>query len=78
MSALAPKLSEEATDREIRLIFLAFDRDKDNVISINDLRFVMGITGRAHSAEELDAIMKELDIDGDGVVTRKYFPVASH
>jgi Ca2+-binding EF-hand superfamily protein len=56
---------------------MAFDRNKDQVISIDDLRFVMEITGRTHSTEELNAMIRELDVDGDGVATCKCLPLAS-
>ncbi|KAH8588026.1 hypothetical protein B0O99DRAFT_677701 [Bisporella sp. PMI_857] len=64
------------TDNEIQICIQRIDTHDTGTINfegINDLRSVMGITGRAHSTEELDAIMKELDMDGDGVVTQSDF-----
>lgn len=72
MLAFAPILSREASNREIQLLFIAFDKDKDEVISIDNLRYVMEITGQSLSTEELHAIMQELDVDGDSVVTCEF------
>ena len=69
MLTLAPIVKEHASDRDVRQAFRVFDRDNDGVISLNELLFVMNILGQRLIAEQLNAIMKELDFDGDGVVT---------
>jgi Ca2+-binding EF-hand superfamily protein len=66
---MASSLKEKASDRDIRQDFMVFDRDNDGVISLDDLRFVMDIIGERLCHEQLKAVMKEADFDGDGVVT---------
>jgi Ca2+-binding EF-hand superfamily protein len=69
MSMMASTVEKKVSDREIHQAFMVFDRDNDGVISPNELRFVMDIVGERLSDDQLKAIMKEADIDGDGVIT---------
>lgn len=73
MSTIASCVKKKASDREIRQAFMVFDRDNDGVISPNELRFVMDIIGEPLSDEQLNAVMKEADFDGDGAITCTYF-----
>lgn len=70
---MAPLVKEKASDRDIRQVFMVFDRDNDGVISPDELRFVLDITGERLSHEQLKAVMKEADFDGDGAVTYSDF-----
>ncbi|KAH9208066.1 calmodulin 3, isoform CRA_b [Leptodontidium sp. 2 PMI_412] len=73
MSMMASCVKKKASDREIRQAFMVFDRDNDGVISPNELRFVMDIIGEPLSDEQLNAVMKEADFDGDGAITYRDF-----
>lgn len=57
-----------------------FDKNNDGLISSNELRHVMTSLGERLSEEEVDDMIKEADLDGDGQVnyegeprTRLYF-----
>lgn len=45
-----------------------FDKDKDGLISSSELRHVMTNLGERLSEEEVDDMIKEADLDGDGMV----------
>lgn len=45
-----------------------FDKNNDGLISSNELRHVMTSLGERLSEEEVDDMIKEADLDGDGQV----------
>jgi calmodulin len=77
MASMASSVKEEASDRDIRQAFMVFDRDNDGVISPDELRFVMDIVGERLSHEQLKAVMKEADLDGNGAITCMHFTSCS-
>ena len=55
-------------EEEIREAFRAFDKDGNGFISAADLRHVITNLGEKLTDEELDEIIRETDINGDGQV----------
>ncbi|KAI4501129.1 hypothetical protein M0802_003932 [Mischocyttarus mexicanus] len=53
---------------ELREAFRVFDKNKDGLISSKELRHVMTNLGEKLSEEEVDDMIKEADLDGDGMV----------
>ena len=51
-----------------REAFKIFDRNKDGMISLQELKKVTDILGTVLSKEEVDDFMKEADKDGDGTL----------
>jgi calmodulin len=49
-------------------IFRVFDKNNDGLISSIELRHVMTNLGEKLSEEEVDDMIKEADLDGDGMV----------
>ena len=49
--------------------FRFFDKDNDGSISKSELRQVMQKFGELLTEEEIDAMIEEADIDGDGEIT---------
>lgn len=45
-----------------------FDKNKDGLISSSELRHVMTSLGEKLSDEEVDDMIREADLDGDGMV----------
>lgn len=45
-----------------------FDKDKDGYISAGELRYVMTNLGEKLTDEEVQEMIKEADLDGDGLV----------
>lgn len=48
--------------------FRVFDKNNDGLISSTELRHVMTNLGERLSEEEVDDMIKEADLDGDGMV----------
>lgn len=48
--------------------FRVFDKNNDGLISSTELRHVMTNLGERLSDEEVDDMIKEADLDGDGMV----------
>lgn len=48
--------------------FRVFDKNNDGLISSTELRHVMTNLGEKLSEEEVDDMIKEADMDGDGMV----------
>ena len=58
---------------ELREAFEIFDRDKDGFITIKELGEVMKNLGQAPTESELQDIINEIDIDGNGNIDFKEF-----
>lgn len=52
----------------IREAFRVFDRDGNGYITAEEFRYFMTHMGEQFSDEEVDEIIAEVDIDGDGQV----------
>ena len=57
-----------STQDEIREAFKVFDKDGNGYISASELRHVMTNLGEKLTDEEVDEMIKEADVDGDGKV----------
>ncbi|KAL5205958.1 hypothetical protein ABZP36_034167 [Zizania latifolia] len=55
-------------DEELRESFKVFDKDQDGLISAAELRHVMISLGEKLTDEEVDQMIREADLDGDGQV----------
>ncbi|XP_007518847.1 calcium-binding protein 4 [Erinaceus europaeus] len=70
---MGPKLREETAHmlgvRELRIAFREFDRDLDGRITVAELReAVPALLGEPLAGPELDEMLREVDLDGDGTV----------
>lgn len=64
------------SEKQMRAIFKMFDRDGNGFITANELSHSMEKLGHELSAEELTAMIKEADSDGDGQISFDEFCVA--
>ena len=69
MEAIVKKISEPDHDDEIEKSFKLFDKNKDDYLDIEDLKYVADLIGETMSQEELNEMIKEADQDKDGKVT---------
>ena len=60
--------SPQDEEQELRDSFRVFDKNGDGFISAAELRQVMTALGEKLSDEEVDEMIREADIDGDGRV----------
>lgn len=65
---MSKKMKETDTEEEIKEAFKVFDRDDNGFISAAELRHVMTNLGEKLSDEEVDEMVREADIDGDGQI----------
>ena len=66
--AMAKREKKKGSEEEIRDTFRAFDKDGNGFITAPELRHVMLNLGVDLSDEEIEEMIKEADIDGDGEV----------
>ena len=68
LTMMSRKMTECDHDEEIREAFRVFDKDGNGFISAAELRHVMTNLGEKLTDEEVDEMVQEADIDGDGQV----------
>ncbi|CAL5416233.1 unnamed protein product [Camellia sinensis] len=66
-------LKETDAEEELKEAFKVFDKDQNGYISANELRHVMINLGEKLTDEEVDQMIKEADLDGDGQVNYEEF-----
>ncbi|KAK6171162.1 hypothetical protein SNE40_019410 [Patella caerulea] len=67
------KLKETDSDEELREAFRVFDKDGNGYISAHELRHVMTNLGEILTDHEVNEMIKEADLDGDGLVNYEDF-----
>ncbi|PSR91041.1 Calcium-binding protein [Actinidia chinensis var. chinensis] len=60
--------SRAQIEEEMKQVFKKFDVNDDGKISAGELGSILGSLGYAASAEELEAMIREVDSDGDGCI----------
>merc|ERR1712182_43992 len=73
LSLMARKMKDTDTEEELREAFKVFDKDNNGFISAAELRHVMTNLGEKLTDEEVDEMIREADIDGDGQVNYDEF-----
>ena len=73
VAMMAQKMKDSDREEEIREAFCVFDRDGNGFISAAELRHVMTNIGDKLTDEEVDDMIREADIDGDGQVNCEEF-----
>lgn len=73
LKLMSKKLKDTDTEEELREAFKVFDKDGNGFISAAELRHVMTNLGEKLTPEEVDEMIREADIDGDGQVNYEEF-----
>lgn len=71
MKRTAPKIADESPENMMLEAFAVFDKDGNGLISRTELSVVMTNLGEKLTDEEVDDMIKEADIDGDGQINYK-------
>ena len=61
------------SEKELKEAFRVFDRNGDGSISAKDLRHIMTNLGEKLTDEEVDEMIREADIDGNGQINYEEF-----
>ncbi|CAG2172353.1 unnamed protein product, partial [Oppiella nova] len=68
LNLMSKKMKETDKEEELREAFRVFDRNGDGFISASELRHVMTNLGEKLTDEEVEDMIREADLDGDGLV----------
>lgn len=66
LQMMSKKIKDTDTEEEIRDAFKIFDKDGNGLISAHELKQIMANLGEKLTDEELDEMMREADLNGDG------------
>ncbi|XP_064652367.1 neo-calmodulin-like [Lineus longissimus] len=73
MMARQKAKDSKLTEDDIVQAFKMFDKDNNGFISLTELRDIMTTLGEALTTKELEAMVREADMDGDGQIDYKEF-----
>ncbi|CAH9095493.1 unnamed protein product [Cuscuta epithymum] len=73
INLMAKKIKETDEDEEIKEAFKVFDKDQNGYISASELRHTMINLGEKLTEEEVEEMIREADLDGDGQVNYDEF-----
>ncbi|KAI9512012.1 calmodulin B [Russula earlei] len=68
LTMMARKMRDTDSEEEIKEAFKVFDKDGNGYISAAELRHVMTSLGEKLTDREVDEMIREADIDGDGQI----------
>ncbi|XP_061496310.1 calmodulin-like protein 3 [Rhineura floridana] len=79
LSLMARKIQNCDGEEEIRRAFRVFDKDGNGYVSAAELRHIMTKLGEKLTDEEVEDMIKEADVDGDGQVNyEEFLRIMSH
>ena len=73
LTMMARKMKDTDSEEELKEAFKVFDKDGNGFISAAELRHVMTNLGEKLTDEEVDEMIREADIDGDGQINYEEF-----
>ncbi|URE21502.1 hypothetical protein MUK42_10586 [Musa troglodytarum] len=73
LNLMSRKVKETNVEEELKEAFKVFDKDQNGYISASELRNVMMNLGEKLTDEEVDQMIREADLDGDGQVNYEEF-----
>ncbi|XP_003372739.1 EF hand domain containing protein [Trichinella spiralis] len=73
LQMMSRKMKDSDSEQELKEAFQVFDKDKDGFISAAELHYVMTNLGEKLTDEEVQEMIREADLDGDGLVNYHEF-----
>ena len=68
LTMMARKMKDTDSEEELKEAFKVFDKHGNGFISASELRHVMTNLGEKLTDEEVDEMIREADVDGDGQI----------
>ncbi|XP_071722374.1 calmodulin-6-like [Rutidosis leptorrhynchoides] len=73
LNMMAKKMEDTNYEKELKEAFRVFDKDQNGFISATELNHVMMNLGQKLNKQEVDQMIQEADIDGDGQINFNEF-----
>jgi len=73
LTMMLRKMNEGDPEKELRDVFMVFDKDQSGTISAEELRNVMRVIGEKLTDQEIEDAIKLADTTGDGEVSYDEF-----
>ncbi|XP_050387418.1 calmodulin-like [Argentina anserina] len=73
LSLMARKVQDNLSEKQLKEAFRVFDKDQNGFISADELRHVMASLGESLTDQQIDQMVHEADIDGDGQINYQEF-----
>lgn len=73
LTMMSRKMNDKESEEEIIQAFQMFDKDNNGYISAAELRHVMSTLGEKITESDVEEMIREADIDGDGKVNYQEF-----
>ncbi|KAM3177962.1 hypothetical protein ACTXT7_003500 [Hymenolepis weldensis] len=78
LTLMTRKMKETDREEEMNEAFRVFDKDGNGYISAAELRHIMTNLGQKLTDEEIDKMVREADVDGDGNINYEEVPGTLH
>ncbi|KAL8136658.1 hypothetical protein V2J09_002659 [Rumex salicifolius] len=73
LNLMARKMKDTNSEEDLKVAFRVFDKDQNGFISAAELRHVMTNLGEKLTDEDVDEMIREADVDGDGQINYDEF-----
>jgi calmodulin len=70
---MTTKMKETELEEQLIETFKVFDRDGNGLLSGQELKYVMAVVGEVLTDTEVDELIKQADVDGDGFINYQEF-----
>jgi len=73
LDLMTNKMKETELEEQLIETFKVFDRDGNGLLSGTELKYVMAVVGESLTDQEVDELIKQADVDGDGFINYQEF-----
>ena len=73
LNLMARKMRDSDSEEQLKEAFRVFDKDQNGFISAAELRNVLTNLGEKLTDDEIDEMIREADVDGDGQINYEEF-----
>ena len=73
VTLMAHKMADEKSEATLRAAFSVFDTSGDGFISAEEMRRIMINVGEPVTLDDVEQVIRKVDIDGDGVINYEEF-----